>query len=241
MNIQFSLYKHLPPCEYAHEPTMRGYHRFDKATNAQNARCNANTNKQKQTDLAAPSSRLNTRGGVGVRTRIRRAVPRNLELERRQDDRAVHGSNIDRRRIHTSPPLTIRMKNHLRPILRDRCAAGRLQTEIRRLEEWSICSGIGSLDGFGVCIFDIVPEGGETMRREEEEIRAISGANDIRGFDQRSIGVIDVKDGRWLANFRDAVAFQLLQHYRDGASWETAVTAVSSAADAVPVGFVYDV
>lgn len=196
------------------------------------------TNKQKQTTLTASSSRRNTRGRTGT---IRRAVPKNLELESRQDNCAIHSPNVNRRGIHTPPPTTIRMENHLRPILRDRRAARRFQTEIRRLQKWPLSSGIRTLDGAGVRIFDIIPERGEAMRREEEEIRPIGGADDIRRFDERAVRVVDVEDCRWLAYFRDAVAFQLLKHYRHGATGQTAVAAVSSAADAVAVGFVDDV
>lgn len=98
------------------------------------------------------------------------------------------------------------MKNHLRPILRDRSAARRFQPEIRRLQEWSLSSGIGSLDGLGMRIFDIIPKRREAMRREEEKIRAIGRANDVGGFDEWTVGVVDVENSRWFAYFGDTVA-----------------------------------
>lgn len=133
------------------------------------------------------------------------------------------------------------MKDHLRAILRYCCSTRCFKFEIRCLEERPVSSGIGAFDGLGMRIFDVISERGETMRREKEVVRAIISANEVRGFDQWTVRVIDIKNNLGLAHFGNAVTFQLLQHQRHGASWLFAVPAISSTADAVPVCLVDNV
>lgn len=100
---------------------------------------------------------------------------------------------------------------------------------------------VGTLDGSGCGVFDIVLWGDVAVRGKGQNVDAFLRPNNPWCFDQRTVARSDIENLNGITNRGDPVTFHLLKHDRRVDQRRDAVVAVSPMPDTVPIHFVSDV
>lgn len=130
------------------------------------------------------------------------------------------------------------MPNGMVSIDRDIQTSRRLETVGTSSQELTT-PGVGSLNIVRRGILDLVLRSGVALRREEEDVFAIQ-LRQRWSFDVCAVLIAVSQDCDWIADLRDSVLADLLEHQGRRDDWCNGVTAFASVANGVAVDFVRD-
>lgn len=136
--------------------------------------------------------------------------------------------------------VDVRVEDDVAPVAGGLEAAWAVEAVHSRSEELAL-PGVGTGDGRGGCVLDVVRGSLEAARGVEEDVGAVVGAHELGSFDQRSVFVDAIEDDDRVADRGQPVVADSLQHQGRAPDGRDAVVAVSTVADRVAVDLVGDV